>query len=284
MKKAVLIAAIGAMPSAVLADYQFELAGIYGQSEQEYLIVTSTALTLGGTVTFTDQVTVDYDDYALFGRFHLSEVKTDHGPQSEAGFLSHSSYLDFGYIVSEPDEDSYDDYKSYAIGGRFVSGKDIIFELDYSKAEIDSFDTDSVRGGVGAYLNKTTSLLVSYETSTDDNNDTDIISASLHGLGELSSASWIGYDIDASYIDLEEEDGFGIEVGAMYYPTSLFGLGFSAGIQEIGDIKSDRVAAEISFFPVPELELAAMIYDESTELDAIKLDGEGFLLSASLRF
>ena len=283
MKKILLSTAIALVSTSASADYQFEVSGAFGQSDTTTTTTTIDQVFLGGTVEFTDKENAESDNYNVGGVFHFSPVDTTKGPLAEAAFLDQSSFVTFNYDQTEPDGNC-DEIDTYNIGGRLVTASDVIVELDYANTEFNDEDSDRIRAGIGTYINDRTDIVVSYQTSTDDNDDQDIINIALHGVSELAGTAFLAYDLGLDYIDAENDEGYGVNAGGTYYFNNLFGLGVTASLQEIGDLESDRVAARASLFPFPELRIGASYFDETLELNNLEVESDGFRLEAALRF
>ncbi|WP_158249967.1 putative porin [Zhongshania marina] len=265
MKKIVLASAIAlAAAGQAYADYQFELGGVYTSGE------------IGGT---------DYDGFGVGGEFHFDKVDTSKGPLAEASFLDKSSFVDFTFLSIEPDFAGADDIETTNIGGRFVTGSNLIIEADWSTVDTGLADVDTIRVGVGTYINDTTDVVVSYSTEDDDNADVDYLDVTLHGVNALNQGASVGYDVAVGYVDTDDDSGYQISVGGTYYFNNMFGLGLSAGITDVGDVSSDAISLDASFFPSPQVELYASIFDESTEINGGgDVDSDGILIGAAVRF
>ena len=265
MKKIVLASAIAlATAGQAYADYQFELGGVYTSGE------------IGGT---------DYDGFGVGGEFHFDKVDTSKGPLAEASFLDKSSFVDFSFLSVEPDFAGADDIETTNIGGRFVTDSNLIIEADWSTVDTGLADVDTIRVGVGTYINDTTDVVVSYSTEDDDNADVDYLDVTFHGVNALNQGASVGYDVAVGYIDTDDDSGYHIDVGGTYYFNNMFGLGLSAGITDVGDFSSDTISLDASFFPSPQVEIYASIFDESTEINGGgDVDSDGILIGAAVRF
>ena len=142
MKKLLLASAIAlAATGQAYADYQFEVGAVYTDGE------------VGS---------VDYDGFGVAGEFHFDKVDTSKGPLAEASFLDKSSFVNFAFLSIEPDLAGADDVDTTNIGGRFVTASNLIIEADWSTVDAGNSDTDTIRVGVGTYLNDNTDVVVSY--------------------------------------------------------------------------------------------------------------------------
>lgn len=268
MKKTAIATALLTASCMSYADYQFEVGGAIGQGEIE----------VGNN-------SADIDTYAIGGEFHFEQVDTSKGPLAEAAFLDKSSFVDFSYTNTELDVNGADDTDTFAFGGRFVTATNLIIEADYSESDDGNTDSDSIRAGIGTYLNETTDVVVSYQAdSADGGDDVDSLSAALHGVNGLAQGASIAYDAALNYIDAEDDDGFGIDVGATYYFNNALGVGISAGVAEVGDIETDSFTLEGSYYPTPELELAAWYFNDNTDDGNTEAETDGFMFGAAFRF
>ena len=264
MKKILLASAIAlATAGQAYADYQFEVGGIYADGERG---------------------DVDYDGFGIGGEFHFDKVDTSKGPLAEASFLDKSSFVNFSFISIEPDFAGADDEDTTNIGGRFVTATNLIIEADWSTEDDGASDTDTIRVGVGTYINDNTDVVVSYTTEDDDNSDVDYLDVTFHGLNPLNQGASVGYDVAVGYIDTDDDSGYQISVGGTYYFNTMFGLGLSAGITDVGDVSSDVISIDASFFANEQVELFASIFDGSTETNAGDIDSDGILIGAAVRF
>ena len=268
MKKTILATALLTASCMSYADYQFEAGALIGQGEVE-----------------AGNNSVDTDSYGIGGEFHFQQVDTSKGPLAEAAFLDKSSFVDFLYTSTELDVPGADDTDTFGFGGRFVTATNLIIEADYSEADDGTNDSDSVRAGIGTYLNETTDVVVSYQADSEDGgDDVDTLNAAVHGVNALMQGASLAYDASLSYIDTDDDDGFGIDVGATYYFNNAQGIGVTAGVAEIGDIETDSFTLEGSYFPMPELELAAWYFNDNTDDGNVDFESDGFMFGAAFRF
>ena len=73
-------------------------------------------------------------------------------------------------------------------------------------------------------------------------------------------------------------------MGATYYFNNALGIGVTAGVAEIGDIETDSFTLEGSYFPMPELELAAWYFNANTDDGNVDFESDGFMFGAAFRF
>ncbi|GAA4097040.1 putative porin [Zhongshania borealis] len=264
MKRTLLASAIALIATGhAYADYQFELGAVYTQGE--------TANT-------------DYDGFGIGGEFHFDKVDTSKGPLAEASFLDKSSFVDFAFLSVEPDVAGADDVDTTNIGGRFVTATNLIIEANWSTVDTGNSDSDSIRVGVGTYLNDNTDVVVSYTSEDDNNADVDYLDVAFHGVNPLNQGTSVAYDVAVGYIDTDNDSGYQIAVGGTYYFNTMFGLGLNAGIVDVGDSSSDTISLDASFFPNPQVEIFASIFDSSIEVNNNDADADGILLGAAFRF
>ncbi|MDF1690727.1 MAG: putative porin [Zhongshania sp.] len=264
MKKTLLASAIAILATShAYADYQFELGAVYTQGEA---------------------ANTDYDGFGIAGEFHFDKVDTSKGPLAEASFLDKSSFVNFNFLSIEPDFANADEIETTNIGGRFVTATKLIIEADWTTVDTGNSDADSIRVGVGTYLNDNTDVVVSYTTEDDDNADVDYLDVAFHGVNPLNQGASVAYDVAVGYIDTDNDSGYQIAVGGTYYFNTMFGIGVNAGITDVGDASSDTISIDASFFPNPQIELYASIFDSSIEENNNDADADGILLGAAVRF
>jgi hypothetical protein len=264
MKKIVLASTIAlAAAGQAYADYQFELDAHYTSGEE---------------------AGVDNDGFGVGGEFHFDKVDTSKGPLAEASFLDKSSFVDFSFRSVESDFSGAEEEETTSIGGRFVTGSNLIIEANWNTEDDGISDTDTIRVGVGTYINDTTDVVVSYSTEDDDNADKDHLDVTLHGVNALNQGASVGYDVAVGYVDTDDDSGYQISVGGTYYFSNMFGLGLNAGITDVGDTSSDTISLDASFFPVEQVKIYASIFDKSEETNSVDTDSDGMLIGAAVRF
>ncbi|MFT6164893.1 MAG: hypothetical protein ACJA1T_000916 [Zhongshania aliphaticivorans] len=264
MKKTLLASAIAIVATShAYADYQFELGAVYAQGES---------------------ANTDYDGFGIGGEFHFDKVDTSKGPLAEASFLDKSSSLSFIFFSKEDDVANADEEETTSIGGRFVTATNVIIEADWTTEDDGNSDTDTIRVGVGTYLNDNTDVVVSYTTEDDNNADVDYLDVTFHGVNPLNQGASVAFDVAVGYIDTDDDSGYQIAVGGTYYFNTMFGIGLNAGIADVGDVTRDTVGIDASFFPSEQVELTLSIFDSSTEFNNIDVDEDGIMFGAAMRF
>ena len=173
--------------AAATADYQGEVGVAYGQGEAN---------------------STDNDVVAFGGRYNFEMVDTSKGPQAEAAFLDKSSSAGLYYLSTEPDAAGADDEDDIGVDVRVVTADNLIIEAAYSQFDDGSDDADTVSIGVGTYLNDTTDIVVTYSTTDADLVDIDALNLDLHSVMKLQGTASLAYDLGASYIDAEDDDGY----------------------------------------------------------------------------
>jgi hypothetical protein len=265
MKKLLLASTIAlAATGQAYADYQFEVGGIYTDGES---------------------AGISRDGFGVAGEFHFDKVDTSKGPLAEASFLDKSSFVNFAFLSVAPDLPNANDIDATNISGRFVTATNIIIEADFSTVDAGNNNTDTIRLGVGTYLNDNSDVVVSYSSKEDDNNnDADYLNIDFHGVNPLNQGASVAYDVGIGYINTDSDSGYQLAVGGTYYFNNMFGLGLNAEIADIGDTSSDEMSVEASFFPSEQVTLSVMIFDASTETNNVDIDSDGILIGGSLRF
>lgn len=284
MRNQLLTAVITLTPITAVADYQFEVVGALGQADTTTTLKTQSPVFVGGTVVFTDRLEQEADVYQLSGRLHFDSVKTGRGPLAEAAFLDQSSFVEFQYSTAEPDDSAYVSTDTYHIGGRFTKNA-LIVEAGYIDTHVGEQNDGEFRVAIGGYLNDRTDILLSYRSSTDSDDDLDVVDAALHGVMAAGSSAHLAYDLAVAYIGTGDDDGYGLSAGATVYFTPRFGFGIHAALNDVGEQQWERRAAHLSFFPSPKLLVTASLFDESMEFDdLVEVDSDGFKVGVSLRF
>lgn len=261
MKKLLIATSILAATGYAQADYQFEAGAAYGQA---------------------DAMNVDVDTGVIAGEFYLESVDTGKGPLAEAAFLDQASGIMVMYSSTEFDVPGADEIDSFGIGGRLVTSNKLILELDYSETDGGNFnsDSDTVRLGIGTYLNDRTDIVASYETeSTDGADDVDILNIALHSVCAHQGGASLAYDLSASYIDAEDDSGHNLSAGATYYVNNALGFNLSVDATDIGDFDSTNASIGVNYFPMENLQIEASWFDQGGDSET-----DGFLIGAALRF
>lgn len=262
MKKQLLSIAIATAVSGYANAYQFEVGAAYGQGDVE---------------------NTDFDLTGLYGELHFEQVDTSKGPLAEAAFLDKSSFVDFNYSSISPDDG--DDLDTFGFGGRFVTGTNLIIEANYASEDDGDEDADTFGVGIGTYLSDTTDVVVSYNTTDEEDADLDILAVDLHGVSPLAQGAYIAYDLGASMIDADEEDGYSLNAGATYYFNNQFGIGVSVDMIDIDEYEEDTVTLDVTYFVAPNIELAFSYFDSSADVDGGgSIDADGFLIGIAGRF
>ncbi|MBU72452.1 putative porin [Spongiibacter sp.] len=259
MKKTILAIAVAAASAAATADYQGEVGVVYGQGE------------VAGAV--------DYDTVGFAGRYNFEMVDTSKGPHAEAAFLDKSSSVGFSYSTLEPDVSGADDIDSMGVDVRVVTDTNLIIEAAYSQLDDGNDDADTFAIGVGTYLNDTTDIVATYSTVDDDGDDLDALNLDLHSVMKLQGTASLAYDLGIAYLDADEDDGYSLNAGATYYIDNNLGISLAADMMDVGDVDSNTVSIGVSYFPMPEVELAANYFDQGGDIEA-----DGILLGAAVRF
>ncbi|MAY39732.1 MULTISPECIES: putative porin [Spongiibacter] len=258
MKKTILAIAVAAASAAATADYQGEVGVAYGQGEAN---------------------STDNDVVAFGGRYNFEMVDTSKGPQAEAAFLDKSSSAGLYYLSTEPDAAGADDEDDIGVDVRVVTADNLIIEAAYSQFDDGSDDADTVSIGVGTYLNDTTDIVVTYSTTDADLVDIDALNLDLHSVMKLQGTASLAYDLGASYIDAEDDDGYTLAAGATYYIDNNLGFSLAYDILDVDVYDTNTLSIGVSYFPMPEVELEINYFDQGGDDEA-----DGILLGAAVRF
>lgn len=266
MKKQLLTVAIATIASSYASAYQFEVGAGLGQGEVE-----------------AGNVSNDYDAALIYGELHFEQVDTSKGPLAEAAFLDKSSFIDFSLVNIDPDNG--DDTDNYGFGGRFVTDTNLILEASYDQADDGTNDADTFGFGIGTYINDTTDVVVSYSTTDDDaSGDLDVLDVQLHSIQAMAQGASVAFDLGASVIDAEDDDGFGVNAGATYYFNNMFGIGLSAEFVDVDSYERDTISLDLSYFVAPNVEVAFSYFDTTEDYNGPELDTDGFLIGVAGRF
>lgn len=253
MKKTLLGAAIALLSSSVVfaQDYQFEIGAQYDNG---------------------DNGSTDFDGYGFDAKLHLKKVDTSKGPLNEAAFLDKSSFATLSWVTSKADFSGAKSEDEIAIGGRFVTGSNIIIEADYTDYSGYGDDT-GYSVGVGSYIGAGMDVVASYDAFDKSKKST--FAVDLHGLSPLKGETAVAFDAGLSYIDVSVDDGYGITAGADYYINNAVSIGAGFGYASIGDFDSSSFDVRADYFvtPIARLGLGYTTEGQDAEGDAIQLNG-----------
>lgn len=254
MKKTLLGAAIALLSSSVVyaQDYQFEVGANY----------------ING-----DLADVDYDGYGLNAQLHLDKVDTSKGPLNQAAFLDKSSFVNLAWATAKADVSGADSVDATAIGGRFVTGSNIIIEADYLDLEDDS----AYGVGIGTYISETIDVVASYETF--DKADESSFAVDLHGLNPLKGETAVAFDLGLAYIDFEDDSAYRFNAGADYYLNNALSIGAGAAFVSADDFDTSAVSVRADYFVTPIVRLGAAFTTLGQDAD-----GQDIQLNAAVRF
>ena len=162
MKKLLCALAVSAVASPLTYAYQAEIEGNYTMGSLEFE---------EGPNTWD----VDSDNLMLKGSWFFKDVDTEKGPLAEVAFLdkvgSASLMINRGTIENDGFKMDND---NWGLGVRGVLKEKFILEFDYIDNSLSangvsgSFDTTNINLGFGAYLNDTTTLVVSLLTHENE--------------------------------------------------------------------------------------------------------------------
>ena len=234
-------------------DYQFEIGAQYNAGE------------LAG---------FDFDGYGLNAQLHLDKVDTSKGPLNEAAFLDKSSFLNLAWSTVTVDlifDDKTADETS--IGGRFVTGSNIIIEADYADQEDDS--VYSV--GAGAYIGESMDVVATY-TAADKADDSAFV-VNLHGLSPLKGETAVAFDLGLAYLDDGDDAAYGISGGADYYLNNALSIGAGAEFVSYDNADTSEISVRADYFVTPIVRLGAAFTTLGQDAD-----GEAIQLNAAVRF
>ncbi len=254
MKKILLGATIALLSSSVVyaQDYQFEIGAQYDNG---------------------DNGNDDYDGYGLNAQLHLDVVDTSKGPLNEAAFLDKSSYVDLAWSTSKLDVSGADSSDTASIGGRFVTGSNIIIEANYTDLENDS----TYRVGAGTYISEKMEVVATYATA--DKADVSSFAVDLHGLNPLQGETALAFDAGLAYLDVADDSAYRFSAGADYYFNNALSIGAGAAFVSADDSDTSAINVRANYFVTPIASLGLAF--TSLGQDA---DGQNIQLNAAVRF
>lgn len=264
MKKTLLATAIAVLSSSAVyaQDYQFEVSGAYINGDQ-------------------NGFNYDYDGYGLNAQLHLDKVDTSKGPLNEAAFLDKSSFVDLSWSTIDPDVSGADSIDTVNVGGRFVTGQNIIIEANYTDFDDDSGMNSAIKVGVGTYINDTMDVVASYQSddSDDDDSDSYTFSADLHGLQKLEGETSVAFDAGLAYTDQDGESAYGIGAGADYYLNNALSIGAGVAFLTADDYDESTIDIRANYFVTPIARVGVAYVSQGQDAD-----GDAMLIDASVRF
>jgi hypothetical protein len=256
MKKTLLGAAIALLSSSVVyaQDYQFEIGAQYNTGDLSDL---------------------DYDGYGFNAQVHLDKVDTSKGPLNEAAFLDKSSFANLAWTTVTVDVPFFGDQTAdeTSIGGRFVTGSNIIIEADYADMEDDS----EYSIGAGTYISEMMDVVATYETA--DKAETSTFSVDLHGLSPLKGATAVAFDAGLSYIDNDGDSAYEFNAGADYYLNNALSIGADVAFLNADDYDSSALSIGADYFVTPIARLGVAFTTLGQDAD-----GQNIQVNGAVRF
>lgn len=254
--------------SSFSETYQFELRGLYSQTEYEDVTFSTGTIFEADVENFKNIETT----YSLVAA--LKPIKLDKGPYNEAEFLSKVSTITFNSskeiyefdvrykdpLFSSLSFRSKDDSKYYELSTNYIAAERFIIGASYEKAESSEDDGYSIT--LGSYLSDSSSLSLSYGIQEDNEDDDDRSTSSLdfalvQALNENYAFRLL---VSADYIDSNFGTGENISIFTSYYFTPSFDIGILLGYIDFNDSDSfyrglqseyfftSRASAVINFF------------------------------------
>jgi len=261
------VAAISIAPSffvvnAVLAaPYQIEATGFFSQ----------------GKVEASNGAEEDFDIIDFELTYYLQQVDTPSGPLAERAFLDKAAYVSGSINQIKPEFSG--DTDSMGLDARFVTDTDLIFELGYETSDDGSAnDETTIALGLGKYLDGQTTAILNYEKE-DDVFDETTLTGTYRKLNSSESVSTaFSTEFSLSYIDTEQDSGYGLGGGIDYYLSDTTSVSVFVDYEEIDDVDTTTFGLGGEYFFADNL-FASGLYSLA-ENDAREISGIALRLGA----
>jgi len=231
--------------SSAFADYQFEVNGS--------LVFDETKFARSGTL--------DTDTLNFSGIYYLKPVLTTNGdPLEELAFLQKASWGSAGLIdIDEDSRSTVEDSTSAIFSGRYVLPGTSYF----SETSFQIGDTDSIKIGLGHYLDDKTTVQGNYEVDGDFN----AITASFKRVMSLPSTNIVSLDTSVSRQEFNKDDSFlALDGEAQYYLNRELSIGTNLGFA-IGDLDGYTYGIHGKFFFTEQFSVSASYSFSDLEFD-----------------
>jgi len=189
----------------------------------------------------------DFDGFIVGGEYYLRPVNTGVGPLHEAAFLDKAANIGLALLRIDPDFGGERD--TMTLDGRFVTSQNFIIEPRFSRLDIDgaSDTSDTMSLGVGKYLDDWADVIVSF--STNDDADVDRLGIETRRVNTGTGIdTWWAYELGATYIDAPDDNGYGVSIGGLYYPSAQLALGADFDYTSVGDFDTQGISFEAEYF------------------------------------
>ncbi|MFK7996945.1 MAG: hypothetical protein AB8B87_22600 [Granulosicoccus sp.] len=184
-------------------------------------------------------------------KYFLKPVINSNGPLAERAFLSKSAFISGSFGQSETDANSSTDV--LRLNTRFVTQTNFILELEYAERTLEllslvdsgpgtapgltnvgSIDQDSLRIGVGKYLDHRSLAVVSIE-STEATGDTTTLAARYRRLLDGAAPNThIAYSLKLAYTDTDSDSGYEVRGTGFYYFSERLSAGADLSYLDVG--------------------------------------------------
>lgn len=231
--------------SSAFADYQVEVNGS--------LVFDETKFSRSGTL--------DTDTLKFSGTYYLKPVSTSNGdPLEELAFLQKASWGAVGLIdIDEESRSTMEDSTSAVFSGRYVLPGTSYF----AGTSFQVGDTDSIKIGLGHYLDDKTTIQGNYEVDGDFN----AITASFKRLMPLASTDIVSLDASVSRQEINKDDSsLTLDGEAQYYLSRELSIGAGLGFA-IGDLDGYMYGIHGKFFFTEQFAVSASYSFSDLELD-----------------
>lgn len=258
------------------------------------LIATALSLCSAGALanSFQHQTNLDYqwgdilnaelDSYSLSHQFYLSPVQTPNNmPRAEAGFLSRSSSLLFGYQYNQFDFGTLGktSLSGWSLGGEY---RDVShnFYASLLWTELNNSDDRVGQASLGYYVDPSWLVKLDVEhLRPDGDGSTTQYGISTKKLMTLAHGDFI--NIEASYMDLADSSLGRFGVAADYYfgQNVSLGLAYDWTSKGVFDAEEDAFTVRGQWYALPNLALRAGV-----TFDSVDTGDDLYHLGASFRF
>ena len=258
------------------------------------LIATALSLCSAGALanSFQHQTNLDYqwgdiandelDRYRLSHQFYLSPVQTPNNmPLAEAGFLSRSSSLLFGYQYDQYDYGTQGktSLSGWSLGGEY---RDVShnFYASLLWTELNNSDGREVQASLGYYVDPSWLVKLDVEhLRPDGDGSTTQYGISTKKLMTLAHGDFIS--VEASYMDQANSSlgRFGV-AGDYYFGSNLsLGLAYDWTSKGVFNSESDAFTVRGQWYAMPNLALRAGV-----TFDSLETGDDLYHIGASFRF
>lgn len=228
-----------------------------------------------------DILNADIKAYSLSHQFYLNPVRVNNMPLAEAGFLSRSSSLLFGYSYAKYDFANLGEssVSAWSIGGEY---RDVShnFYASLQWTEFNNGGDREIDTSLGFYLDPTWLVKLDIEHMRPD----DFGSVTQYGLSTkklMTLANGDFLNVEASYMDLAKTSFSRFGVAADYYfgQNLSLGLAYDWMTKNVFDADADAFTVRGNWYLMPNLALKAGV-----TFDSLDTGDDLYHLGVSFRF